>query len=97
MPQGWNGSPHICNNALHAMFSVKVLQEFISLQTQEIQELFPYRHFGAFLTSFVDDLAISTKVALGDVIHFLAIESVLYALERGGWLISLRKSTIMNP
>ena len=58
---------------------------------------FPFTHFGQFLSSFVDDLACSTKKSVGVKIHFLCLESIFFALKEGGMLITIRKSTSCNP
>ena len=67
---------------------------------------FSYVNYESLLDQFVDDLAIYTpKVNPTNYkgkfspmkMHFTAIEALFYALQRFGWLISLRKSTIANP
>ena len=64
---------------------------------------FPFHDYDAILDQFVDDLAVYTPRNNLDnykgkyspmQMHLLAIESIIYALSRFGWLISLRKSTI---
>ena len=69
-------------------------------------EDFPYVNYEALLDTFVDDLAVYTPKVNPEnykgklspmMIHFTAIEALFYALQRFGWLISLRKSTIANP
>ena len=66
---------------------------------------FPVMDFEKVLTQFVDDLAIFSPRTLPDnykgmltpiEYHLTALDSVLYALNRFGWLLSLRKSTALK-
>ena len=68
-------------------------------------EDFSFRDYDQILKQFVDDLAIFTKRTTlksykgkftASELHLLAVDSVFYALDRFGWLISLRKSTILQ-
>ena len=96
MPQGWNASPFYANQALNMTFSTSALQEFLQTKSKQERESFPYTHYRQYVLGFVDDLAVHSKESYGKAVHFLAIESMFFTLKKHGWLISLRKSTIIT-
>ena len=104
LPQGWCASPKLAREAMIMTFGPTILRDF-KLENTISDIDFPVMDFDKMLTQFVDDLAVYTPRTLPDnytgkftpvEYHLTALDSVLYALHRFGWLLSLRKSTILK-
>ena len=104
LPQGWTASPKFGKDAMVKTFSPETLQEWRQKNNISIVD-FPPNDYSAFLVTFVDDLANHTPRKLpasykGKLTaieyHMMAMDATFYALHKHGWLISLRKSTILS-
>ena len=104
LPQGWCASPKFARDAMIITFAPEIMKDF-AIENNLSEEDFPFRDYDQILKQFVDDLAVFTKRDTvksykgkfsATELHMLAIDSVFYALARFGWLISLRKSTILQ-
>ena len=102
LPQGWCGSPKIASEAMQETFHPTVMPDFKKAKNIKDAD-FHYHNYESLLDQFVDDLAVYTPKVTPDnytgtfspmKMHFTAIESIFYALNRFDWLILLRKSTI---
>jgi hypothetical protein len=104
LPMGWCASPRFARMAMDMTFTDDVLKQF--LEQANISPLdFPFKSYANFYQSFVDDISIfSWKERPKDYVgtfsredmHMVCVQSVFWTLEKHGWLISLRKSTIVK-
>ena len=100
----WCASPKLAREAMIMTFGPTIIKDF-KLENKITDQDFPVMDFEKVLTQFVDDLAVFTPRTLPDTYkgkltpieyHLTALDSVLYALNRFGWLLSLRKSTVLK-
>ena len=91
--QGLACSPYIAQQAMSMTFSQAVFNEW---KRQGGNENFPYSSYEEFIIYYLDDILTYTDTQHGTPIHIQALESVMYALERAGWVISLSKCTFLS-
>ena len=93
--QGLASSPFHAQSAMNLTFAKCIFQEWVKAERVDPQ-YFPYQDYTEFAVWFLDDCLIFTSEDLGTAVHMLAIDAVLYALQRAGWILNLRKAQFLT-
>ena len=93
--QGIASSPYIAQSAMNITFAKVIFDEWINKKKLSSQD-FPYTSFNDFATWYLDDTLIYSDIKFGSEVHWLAVDAVLYALERAGWICSMKKCQFMT-
>ena len=88
--QGLASSPYHSQSAMNITFADVIFNEW-KLRNKISSSLFPYTSYRDFEDHFLDDILIFSDINLGVEVHLLCIDAVMYALERAGWIIGLKK------
>ena len=98
LPQGWAPALSIAQQAMQYTFRDGTLLRF-KQDNKLCDELFPYTSFSQFLQNFVDNICVWTKKSLSKPIetHLWCVKATFAALEQAGFLISMQKSTFLDP
>ena len=96
--QGLSVSPYISAAAMDYSFSDKVLERFKN--EFNYQDL-PFTSFSQFVSFYIDDVIIFNKRNISckqynpTTLHYILLESVIWALNESGWKGSLKKCNFM--
>ena len=93
--QGVSSSPYHAMASMALTFANVVFKEWVKVKNIT-KEQFPYSKYSEFSTYFLDDVLIYTKISEGSDVHWLAVDSIMYALSRAGWVLSLRKANFKS-
>ena len=76
-------------------FSDQVLEEFIKSENLIEDDCFPFKKYGDFTRTYVDDISIFSKKNLKKETQLLCFKAVLFALKLSDWLLSLEKCSFL--
>ena len=92
--QGLAASPFYAQHALRMTFSDAIFKNW----NKQLPEgtIFPYSSPEEIITCYADDLVIATNEELGEEIHMLALDYMLYALSLDKLRLNIKKSKFLT-
>ena len=94
--QGLASSPYHAQCAMALTFHPSIFKEWRQKQKFSDEE-FPYTDFSQFVSYYLDDIITYTSMSLGFDCHLKALDSIFYAIQRAGWVVSLKKCNFFSP
>ena len=95
LPQGWCASSKFARDAMIITFAPGVMKDYATENNLSAED-FPFRDYDLAIFTKRETLQSYKGKFTASELHLIAVDCVFYALARIGWLISLRKSTILQ-
>ena len=99
LAMGLANAPFIAFMAMKFSFRDEMLKQF--LEINKITD-FPYKSFDSYLKIYLDDILCHTprkpvcKHYTAKQLHFICLQSILFALKENGWIASLNKCNFLK-